>query len=161
MTTVFLGLGTNIGDRFHNLSKAREAISGFATIDTASSLYETEAWGYTDQAAFLNQVVSIQTELSPLKLLKKIKKIEQQLGREESFRWGPRLIDIDILFYGKRIVNLPILTIPHKNLHNRAFVLIPLAEIAPDFIHPIFKKSVQALLDALPEPYGVEKCTFS
>lgn len=161
MTTVFLGLGTNIGDRFHNLSKAREAISGFATIDTASSLYETEAWGYTDQAAFLNQVVSIQTKLSPLKLLKKIKKIEQQLGREESFRWGPRLIDIDILFYGKRIVNLPILTIPHKNLHNRAFVLIPLAEIAPDFIHPIFKKSVQDLLDVLPEPYGVEKCTFS
>lgn len=158
MAVVYLGLGTNIGDRKANLQQARKAIAAFATIKTQSSLYETAAWGYTDQAPFLNQVLAIQTRFSPLNLLKKLKKIEAELGREESFRWGPRLIDLDILFYGQDLVKLPTLTIPHENLHNRAFVLVPLAEIAPNFIHPVFKKSVQALLEALPEPHGVEKC---
>lgn len=158
MAIVYLGLGTNMGNRASNLQKAREALATFATLKAESSLYETAAWGYTDQAPFLNQVLAIQTRISPLNLLKKLKNLEAELGREESFHWGPRLIDLDILFYGNQVIDLPTLTIPHKNLHNRAFVLVPLAEIAPNFDHPVFKKSVQDLLDMLPEPHGVEKC---
>lgn len=158
MKQVFLGLGTNIGDRMANLQEARTALEAFAKITTVSSVYETAAWGFEDQAAFLNQVIEIETDLSPYKLLRRLKKVEANLGRVESFRWGPRLIDLDILFYGKRIVRLPMLTIPHKNLHNRAFVLVPLAEIAPDFVHPVLGKTILELRDALPQIEGIEKC---
>ncbi len=158
MKQVFLGLGTNIGDRMANLHEARTALEAFAKIKAISSVYETAAWGFEDQAAFLNQVIDIETDLSPYKLLCKLKKVEASIGRVESFRWGPRLIDLDILFYGKRIVVLPMLTIPHKNLHNRAFVLVPLAELAPDFVHPILGKTVLELRDALPQIEGIEKC---
>ena len=158
MKQVFLGLGTNIGDRVANLQEARTALEAFAKIKTISSVYETAAWGFEDQDAFLNQVIEIETDLSPYKLLRRLKKVEASIGRVESFRWGPRLIDLDILFYGKRIVRLPMLTIPHKNLHNRAFVLVPLAELAPDFVHPILGKTVLELRDALPQIEGIEKC---
>ena len=158
MKQVFLGLGTNIGDRMANLQEARTALEAFAKIKTISSVYETAAWGFEDQDAFLNQVIEIETDLPPYKLLRRLKKVEASIGRVESFRWGPRLIDLDILFHGKRIVRLPMLTIPHKNLHNRAFVLVPLAELAPDFVHPILGKTVLELRDALPQIEGIEKC---
>ncbi len=158
MNSVFLGIGTNIGNRFENIQKAKQALSNFSQIVACSSVYETDAWGYTEQAPFLNLVVEMNTSLAPLRLLKQLKKTEKQLGRIKSFRWGPRLIDLDILFYNNRIVRLPLLTIPHKELHNRAFVLVPLAEIAPDYIHPVLNKTVRELLNELTTTEGIIKC---
>ena len=157
MKRVFLGLGTNLGHREQNLEQAREALKSFSEIKQASSIYETDAWGYEDQPQFLNQIVEIDTNLSPYKLLYNLKRIEKTIGRVKSFRWGPRLIDIDILLFDDRVIRLPFLTIPHKSMHERAFVLIPLAEIAPDYKHPIFKQTISELRDSLPNLDGVNK----
>jgi len=157
MKQVFLGLGTNLGHREQNLEQAREALKNFSVLKRASSIYETDAWGYEDQPQFLNQVLEIETDFSPYKLLCRIKKIEKEIGRVKSFRWGPRLIDIDILFYDQGIIRLPFLTIPHKSLHERAFVLVPLAEIAPDYKHPAFRLTITELRDNLPKLDGVKK----
>ncbi len=156
MKQVFLGLGTNLGHREQNLKNAREALKSFAKLKRASLIYETDAWGYEDQPQFLNQVVEIDTKLSPYKLLYNLKRIEKAIGRVKSFRWGPRLIDIDILFYDQDIIRLPFLTIPHKSLHERAFVLVPLAEIAPEHSHPVFKQTISELRDSLPNLDGVK-----
>jgi GTP cyclohydrolase-4 len=134
--TVYLGLGTNLGDRQANLAEARGRLEEVFTIEGASSVYETEPWGFEDQPAFLNQVLVGLTDLPPDALLTSVKAIEGQMGRKPSFRYGPRLIDIDILIYDQVQLDSPSLTLPHPRLTERAFVLIPLAELAPDLRIP-------------------------
>lgn len=155
MEDVFLGIGSNLGDREENLAQARDSIEAFVRIEAVSPVYETDAWGFEDQPAFLNQVIHIKTSLTPQALLRRIKRIEKDLGRKKSFRWGPRLIDIDILFFADYIIESASLTIPHKELHKRAFVLVPLADIAPDFVHPVFNQTVSALRDTLADLEGI------
>jgi 2-amino-4-hydroxy-6-hydroxymethyldihydropteridine diphosphokinase len=143
---VYLALGTNLGDRSANLRAAIKALSPEINVIAKSKVYETPPWGYDDQPTFLNMAVKCETNLEPESLLKRLKQLEVQLGREQSFRWGPRLIDIDILFYDNIILESESLIIPHPHLHERAFVLVPLADIAPDFIHPVLKKTIKELL---------------
>jgi 2-amino-4-hydroxy-6-hydroxymethyldihydropteridine diphosphokinase len=148
MKEVYLLLGSNEGNRFDNLVKAVRQIELRVGKPTRqSSVYETEAWGLKEQASFLNQALAIQTSLSAPDLLVILKAIEKETGRTDTVRWGPREIDIDILFYGKEIVDLPDLKIPHPFLHERRFTLAPLKEIAPSFIHPCFDKTVSELLE--------------
>jgi 2-amino-4-hydroxy-6-hydroxymethyldihydropteridine diphosphokinase len=128
--------------------------SGFIVKKT-SSLYETSPWGVTNQPYFLNLVLKGETKLSPEELLKKIKNIEKAMGRKTLEKWGPRIIDIDILFYKEKIINTPLLKIPHPQLHKRAFVLVPLKEIAPRLIHPLLKKTGQQMLDNLSDKGSV------
>jgi len=139
---IFLGFGSNTGDRFENLKGALK----YFDITRVSSIYETSPVGDIHQRDFLNCVAEIRTKLLPKDLLKEIKAIERKLGRKPGPRWGPRVIDIDILFYHYRIINEPELVIPHPRLHERLFVLIPLAEIEPEFTHPVLKKSIKQLV---------------
>ena len=144
--TVYIALGTNLGERLENLRAAIAALTQKATLLAESHIYETPPWGYEDQPDFLNMVVKVETNLEPEGLLNYLKQIEAKLGREKSVRWGPRLIDLDILFYDELIIDTPPLIIPHPHLHERAFVLVPLADIAPGFTHPIFRRSIKELL---------------
>ena len=141
----YLALGTNLGDRPANLRAAIQALPPSIVQRQSSSIYETPPWGVENQPAFLNMAVRCETTLEPEALLKRIKQLEIQLGRQQSYPWGPRLIDLDILFYDDLILNTTQLTIPHPRLHERAFVLVPLTEISPDFIHPVLKKSIREL----------------
>ena len=143
---IFLALGTNLGDREANLRSAKELLAPKIVVERESAIYVTPPWGYEDQPEFLNQVIRVRTYLRPLALLKVLKRIEKGLGREETFRNGPRLIDLDILFYGQQVIQKKNLCIPHPRMHERAFVLVPLCEIAPDFVHPVLKETVQTLL---------------
>ena len=147
MNTSYLSLGSNEGDRVLWISKAIEQI-GFTCgqIVSKSSLYETAAWGISAQPDFLNMAIAIQTSLPPHELLKSILAIEISLGRHRDIKWGPRIIDIDILFYNNEIINLPDLIIPHPYLHDRRFTLVPLAEIVGNYIHPILNKPITHLL---------------
>jgi 2-amino-4-hydroxy-6-hydroxymethyldihydropteridine diphosphokinase len=146
MHTIYLALGTNLGDRPANLSAAMDALAPDIRVLDKSPIYETEPWGYTDQPPFLNMVVRAETDLSPEDLLRRLKGIESTLGRIPSFRNGPRLIDLDILFYDDLVLDTPPLVIPHPQLHKRAFVLIPLARIAPTLVHPLLGLRVEQLL---------------
>lgn len=153
MPTIYLALGTNLSDRPANLRAALESFSRSTphnpppiVLRQSSHIYETPPWGYTDQPAFLNMAVKCETDLEPKSLLKRLKQLEVQIGREQSFRWGPRLIDIDILFYDDLILESKALTIPHPRLPERAFALAPLADIAPDYVHPVLNKTIKELL---------------
>ena len=146
MNTIYLALGTNLGDRMDNLRRAVAALHPTVHVTALSSVYETPPWGYTDQPAFLNMALAGETDLEPLELISFLKKLESELGREKTFRNGPRLIDMDILFYDDLIFNQNDLVIPHPRLHERAFVLVPLNDIAPDLMHPVLKRAVRDLL---------------
>lgn len=143
---IYLALGTNMGNRVQNLKDAIAALSPQMEVKAKSHIYETPPWGYEDQPWFLNQVLKVQTYLAPEPLLKHIKRLETALGRKVSFRNGPRLIDIDILFYDDLVLDTPLLTLPHPRLHERGFVLLPMMDLAPDFVHPVMQKSVREML---------------
>jgi 2-amino-4-hydroxy-6-hydroxymethyldihydropteridine diphosphokinase len=147
--TVYFSLGTNLGNRCANLAEALSHMAAFCQNLHASSVYETEPWGFTDQPNFFNQVIRAETGLPPLPLLNAVKSLELELGREPNFRYGPRLIDIDILLYGSLVLQSDSLTIPHLMLPERAFVLVPLVELAPDLLHPISGQSMKTLLSSL------------
>lgn len=146
MSIGFIAFGSNIGDRKTNIEKSLRMLEEKnIKILSTSSFYITEPYGYTDQPEFLNGVAKIKTEFTPRELLYILLDIEFKLGRERKIRWGPRTIDLDILFYDGLIVNEKDLVIPHPDLHNRRFVLDPLNEIAPEFIHPVFGKNIREL----------------
>jgi len=143
---VFIALGSNLGDRLKNLEAAIAAMRPAVQPVICSSIYETPPWGYLDQPKFLNQVVRAETDLSPEELLDLLKGIEKQLGRVETFRNGPRMVDLDILFYDDLVFDSSRLKIPHPRLSGRAFVLLPLAQLAPDLRHPIDGRTIQDML---------------
>ena len=143
---VYLALGSNMGNRLANLKNAISNLTPQMDVKKKSPVYETPPWGYTDQPAFLNQVVMVETYMEPENLLGHLKRLETVLGREPTFENGPRVIDVDILFYDDLVLNSPPLVIPHPRLHQRGFVLVPLNDIAPELIHPILGKSISELL---------------
>jgi 2-amino-4-hydroxy-6-hydroxymethyldihydropteridine diphosphokinase len=155
----FIGIGSNIGDKSHNCEKA---ISEILKVDcnkllAKSSLFKTQPLGYTSQDWFVNGVIKIETDLEAPELLRTLKTIESQVGRTETFRWGPRTIDLDILFFDDLEIHTEDLQIPHPLIRERQFVLIPLLEIDRDLIHPVLKKTIQELLNNSVEDQGVEK----
>jgi 2-amino-4-hydroxy-6-hydroxymethyldihydropteridine diphosphokinase len=158
MNQAYLLTGGNMGNRSQNLARARKLIeSNCGRIRQFSSLYETAAWGKTDQPAFLNQALQLETILSPRALLQQILEIEKKIGRIREEKYGPRIIDIDILLYDDKTINEAGLVLPHPELPNRRFALAPLAEIAPEMIHPVSKKTIGQLLDECPDILAVKK----
>lgn len=150
MNRIYLLLGSNLNDRVKNIEVALSELKNFGIIiSKKSSLYNTAPWGYTEQPEFLNQAIECLTSFNPIDLLKVIKKIEKKMGRKDTFRYGPRIIDIDIIFYDNIIFKSAELIIPHPLMHKRDFVLKPLCEIASDFIHPELKLSIKELLENL------------
>ena len=159
MPLVYIGFGSNIGDRLAHIQDAIRALSKTEgiTLQKISSIYKTDPVGYEAQAQFLNGVAAIQTNLPPLSLLYTLKNIETEVGRRHRIRWGPREIDLDILIYGDMCLQTEKLVIPHPEMHRRGFVLGPLAEIAPDLVHPVFQETVQTLLERLEDDKSVLK----
>jgi 2-amino-4-hydroxy-6-hydroxymethyldihydropteridine diphosphokinase len=152
MDRVFLQSGSNLGDRKGYLEFAIRELRNNSTISRVSSIYESDAWGFKSKSAFLNQCIEINTHLKPLELLNFIKETELKAGRKtESENYKDRELDIDILFYGDEIILTKNLEIPHPRLHLRAFTLKPMAEIAPEFIHPVFKESIEELFRKCPD----------
>ncbi len=157
--TAYIGLGSNIGDRAENLKRAIDFLKtkeGFE-VKKGSSYYETKPVGFKEQGWFLNAVVEVETSLSPEGILRVCQEIEDEMGRKRGVRWGPRIIDLDILLYGDSIIDREDLKIPHPLMHNRKFVLVPLVEIAPEVIHPVLKKTVSSLLRELQDEQQVRR----
>lgn len=158
MNEAYLLTGGNIGDRLAYLQKACNKIEKEAgVILKKSGVYETAAWGLTEQNSFLNQVLLVSTSLQAEELLKTLLHIELELGRKRTEKMGPRTLDIDILFYNNEIISSPGLTVPHPQIANRRFVLAPLIEIAPGFVHPGLQKTVAELLEICPDKLEVKK----
>jgi len=158
MKSVFLLLGANLGDRAATLRRAVELLrQRVGPVLKTSARYETAPWGLTDQPAFLNQAVEVQTTFAPLDLLRATQAIEESLGRVRREKWGARLIDIDLLFFGNEVFNFPELKIPHPFLPERRFALVPLADIAPGFVHPTLRKTVRELLAECPDGSEVKR----
>jgi 2-amino-4-hydroxy-6-hydroxymethyldihydropteridine diphosphokinase len=159
MTKVFLGLGTNLGDREKKLQGALDKIAEFiGIIFSRSSVYETEPWGFQSSDHFLNMVIGVETNLNPSGLLGRLLMIESLLGRlRDGKQYSSRIIDIDILLYGSQKVDIISLKIPHPRMHERKFVLVPLCEIAPDFVHPVFGKSMNELLKECKDEGSIKK----
>lgn len=155
---IFLGLGSNIGDRLNYLKEAVKRISSLPNtkIRKHSSVYETAPVGYSEQDNFLNMVVEISTDLNPIAFFKEMQKIEKSLGRIRKVKWGPRVIDIDILYWGSEILNTKSLQIPHAEIENRRFVLVPLNEISPDFKTPHQRQAIGELLENVQDDSWVE-----
>lgn len=143
---VYLALGSNLGNRLANLKSAVSNLTPQMDVEERSPVYETPPWGHDDQPAFLNQVVKVETYMQPEALLGHLKRLEVVLGRKPTFQNGPRVIDIDILFYDELVLDSPPLMIPHPRLHQRGFVLVPLNDIAPNLMHPVLGKPVGELL---------------
>jgi 2-amino-4-hydroxy-6-hydroxymethyldihydropteridine diphosphokinase len=162
MYRVFLGLGSNLGDRAGLLNRAASAIAGLreTRMIWSSSVYETEPFGRTDQPKFLNAVLEVETELSPAALLAAVKDVETRLGRQSREQWGPREIDVDILMYDGLVQNDDVVHVPHPGLPARRFVLIPLREIAPDLVHPVSGMTVEEMAAACSDVGRVVKTQF-
>ena len=160
MSRAHLLIGGNLGDRKNNLLTAISLINEqCGPLIRSSSVYETEAWGKTDQPLFLNQALEISTSLNARQLMRKILKIEKEMGRVRKEKLGPRIIDIDILLYENEIHDLRFLKIPHPEMQNRRFVLVPLAEIDPTLQHPVLKRTIAELLEECPDNLEVKKIT--
>ena len=159
MAVVYLSLGSNLGDRVSHIQQAANLLKADVGVEilATSSFYETEPWGGGSKNWFVNAAIKISTELSPIELLRVTQNVEAMLGRcrENETRWGERTLDIDILFYDDLVFGNEILTIPHKRLHKRAHVLVPMLEIAPDTIHPVIQKNITELHEALDYPEDV------
>ncbi len=149
MHTAYISIGSNLGNKKQNIGHALRSMEYFSTIEACSRPYRTKPYGYLNQPDFINMVIKVSTEENPLELLVKLQKIENDLGRVRSVRWGERTIDLDIVFYDSSIINVENLTIPHPDMQNRYFVLKPMADIAPDFIHPVLKKTIKGILEEL------------
>lgn len=157
MSEVFIQLGSNLGNRMQALNKAMDLMHNMLGKPLKiSGIYESQAWGNENQENFLNCVVSYKTSMHPLELLKHLKEIEIKIGRVQNTKWGPRLIDLDILMFGKSVFLANDLKIPHPKMSQRAFVMIPLADIAPNLIHPIFGQTISAMKDACTDPLLVK-----
>ncbi|MCC8426676.1 2-amino-4-hydroxy-6-hydroxymethyldihydropteridine diphosphokinase [Mucilaginibacter sp. UR6-11] len=158
MNEVFLLLGSNLGDRKFFLQQAIMHIAyDIAPATKISSVYETQSWGKTDEPDYLNMVVALETDLPAKTILEKILFIEEVMGRKREEKWGSRIIDIDILYYNQEVIDKPELQIPHPEMHKRRFTLEPLAEIAPDFMHPVLHKNNLALKSELKDNLIVKK----
>jgi 2-amino-4-hydroxy-6-hydroxymethyldihydropteridine diphosphokinase len=154
---VYLSLGSNIGEREAHLREAIRRLESTGKLRFVSSIYETEPVEFTDQPQFLNCAVALETSSTPEQLMLQLLTIEKAMGRQRIQKKGPRTIDLDILLFGDEVVDTPGLTIPHPAMQHRRFVLEPLAEIAPDAVHPVLKKTVRELLDELPPGQRVHK----
>ncbi|MEW6419399.1 MAG: 2-amino-4-hydroxy-6-hydroxymethyldihydropteridine diphosphokinase [Nitrospirota bacterium] len=151
MSIAYIGIGSNLGDREKNCLRAIRLLQQKGiTVSKRSSLYDTEPWGVKNQPRFINLAIEIETELEPKELLRILKDTEKEMGRKESSKWGPRIIDLDILLFENIVVNDDNLKIPHPLMHERDFVLRPLCEIAPDKKHPVLNLSIKELMQKLP-----------
>jgi len=157
--TAFIAIGSNLGSPAENCRRAAERLNDHPsiTVTVRSSLYESEPFGKTDQDWFVNSAIQIETSLGPEELLKTCLSMETDMGRTRGEKWGPRIIDLDILFYDDLILKQEGLEIPHPGIPERSFVLVPMHEIAPDHIHPRLKKSIQALLEEIEHPQQVKR----